>query len=456
MKRCDLLVTGGDLLDLTTPGSSLDDHGVAIIGDRIAEVAPRSEMVRQWDALRSIDATGCVVTPGFIDAHVHLTAFLMTPLQYERASGPSLFGGGAPPAVLMAMVAQMTSMPVPAEATCALLRPVFAALLASGITSVVDAGGSGLDGIVQAATETGIRLATGPSLADLWHDDGVFDRRADVDQLLATAADFIAAHDGSANGRVRALVSAVEATACSDELLSGIATLAAESDVPTHVHCLIDEEADALHEELHGALPIDRLAATGLLSTRCTAMHVGHADDHAVEVLANAGATVNHNPLGNMMLGWNTMRHRALPKLLTAGVPLVLGSDYSPSMIASPFDLMHAALMAHREVAARDDALLLEDAVAMATNSGVAMGRPGQLGAIRTGQLADLVVLDTSGPHHLGSRHPIPSVALRGRPGDVRTVIVDGTVVVDERAVTTVDVERATREALEVLRSMQE
>jgi pimeloyl-ACP methyl ester carboxylesterase len=51
-----------------------------------------------------------------------------------------------------------------------------------------------------------------------------------------------------------------------------------------------------------------------------------------------------------------------------------------------------------------------------------------ELGALVEGQIADLVVLDTSGPHHLGSRHPIPAVALRGRPSDVRTVVVNGAV----------------------------
>lgn len=454
MKHCDLLVAGGDVLDLALPGASLEDHAVAVVGDRIAEVAPRGELLRRWEPAHSIDATGCVVTPGFVDAHVHLAAFLMTPLRYERAAGPSLFGGGAPPEDLMAMVAQMTSMPVPAEVTRAVLRPVFAALLTSGVTSVVDAGSNGLDGIVQAATESGIRLATGPSLADLWHHDGDFGRRADAEQLLEGAGEFITAHDGTARGRVRAVVSAVETTACSDELLAGIAELVAEHDVATHVHCLIDEDADELHRTVHGIEPVDRLAATGLLSSRCVAMHVGNADDHAVEVLATTGATVNHNPVGNTMLGWNTMRRRAVPELLAAGVPLVLGSDYSPSMIASPFDLMHAALMAHREAGGRDDALLLEDAVAMATNAGVAMGRPGELGQLRTGKLADLVVLDTSGPHHLGSRHPVPAVALRGRPSDVRAVVVNGDVVVEAGSITTIDPSAALEEATATLSSM--
>ena len=125
-----------------------------------------------------------------------------------------------------------------------------------------------------------------------------------------------------------------------------------------------------------------------MLSPRCTAMHVGNADDHAIEVLAASGATVNHTPLGNMMLGWHTMYRRAVPRSLAAGVPVVLGSDYSPSMIPTPFDLMHAALMAHREAGGTEDAIVLEDVVAMATNSGAVMGRPGELGTIRAGQLA--------------------------------------------------------------------
>ena len=123
-------------------------------------------------------------------------------------------------------------------------------------------------------------------------------------------------------------------------------------------------------------------------------------------------------------------------------------------MVPTPFDLVHAALMAQREAGGGDDALVAEDALAMATNAGVVMGRPGGLGSVRSGQRADLVVVDTSGPHHLGSRHPVPALALRARAGDVRTVVVDGAVVVDEGTVCTVDLAAATAEAIEVLQAV--
>ncbi|WCO65445.1 amidohydrolase family protein [Iamia majanohamensis] len=453
-RACDLLVTGGDLLDLDAPGSVRADHAVAVAGGEIAAVGPAAELGARWDPDRTIDARGCVVAPGFVDAHIHLSSFLVTPLAHERAAGPSLFGGGAEPADLLTLVARMTSMPVPAEVTRAVLRPVLGALVAAGTTSVVDAGSAGLEGLADAAEDVGIRLATGPSLADLWVEDGTFGRQADADEVLARARDLVDRLDGRAGGRVRAVVSAVEPTACSDELLRGIAALAAEADLPTHVHCLIDEDSDALHREVHGTDPVDRLEATGVLGPHCTAMHVGNADDHAVEVLARSGATVDHNPLGNTMLGWGTMHRRAVPRLLAAGVPIVLGSDHSPSMVPTPFDLVHAALMAQREAGGADDALLAEDALAMATNADVAMGRPGALGALRVGRRADLVVVDTSGPHHLGSRHPVPSLALRARAADMRTVVVDGAVVVDDGAVQTLDLAEATAEATEVLRAV--
>ena len=79
------------------------------------------------------------------------------------------------------------------------------------------------------------------------------------------------------------------------------------------------------------------------------------------------------------------------------------------------------------------------------------MGRADHLGMVREGQLADLVVMDVSGLHHLGTHHPIPDIALRGQAGDVRVVVVNGEVVVDAGGVTTIDTEEAVREATDAL-----
>lgn len=82
---------------------------------------------------------------------------------------------------------------------------------------------------------------------------------------------------------------------------------------------------------------------------------------------------------------------------------------------------------------AADTALTLEQALTMAISGSVPLGRAGKLGAIREGLCADLILVDTTGPHHLGVDHPVPALALNGRAEDVTTVIVDGRVVIDQR-----------------------
>jgi len=75
----------------------------------------------------------------------------------------------------------------------------------------------------------------------------------------------------------------------------------------------------------------------------------------------------------------------------------------------------------------------------MIIRSDASLGRPNELGRLAVGQLADLVLVDTSGSHHLGTDHPVPALALRARASDVTTVIVDGRVVVERGALVNID-----------------
>ncbi len=339
------------------------------------------------------------------------------------------------------MIARMCSMSVPDELVAAVVRPGLAAMLAAGITGVVDAGGPGVDGVVSAAAELGIRAAIGPSLVDMWHDEhGQLVRQADPDRLLDQARAAIDRHDHAADGRVRAVVSGVETMGCSDELLAGIAELTAARGLPTHLHSHVSDAAVAAHDAAFGRTATQRLSAAGLLSPRCTLMHAGSLTDEDIAAFAETGVTVNHNPGGNALFGFGITAGRSVPRLLDAGVPVVLGSDTAPSFaVSTPFDMIHAALMLHRELAGRGDALSLEQALAMATHSGPSPGRPGQLGRVAQGQLADLVLVDTTGPHHLNDNHPVPALALHARTTDVTTVVIDGNLIVEHGQLVGVD-----------------
>jgi 5-methylthioadenosine/S-adenosylhomocysteine deaminase len=450
---CDLLIIGGRILDLSVASGVLDHSAIAVRDGLIVAVGDRADLEAAWHPAQRIDATGQVVAPGFVDAHVHLAAFLGAGKPYERSTGPGMFARGGRVEVVLPMVARMCSMPVPPELVAAVARPVFAAMLRAGITGVVDAGSPGVDGLVQAASEVGIRAAIGPSLADLWHNEhGTLVKQADPAQLLAAANDMIGRHDGSAGGRVRVVVSAVETMACSDELLAGIAALTTRHQVPTHVHTHISEATVRAHLAAFGKTPTRRLLDSGMLSPRCTAMHAGFLTDEDIAVFADTGVTVNHNPIGNAMLGFGTTAGRSVTRLLAAGVPIALGSDYAPYAMSTPFEMIRAVLMLQRDIAASDYAVTLEQALTMATHSGPSLGRAGQLGRIAVGHIADLVLVDTRGLHHLGTNHPIPALGVHARAADVTTVIVNGRVVVEGGRLVGIDEEALVADAREALK----
>lgn len=455
--RCDLLITGGALLTFDERLGVIDDGAVAIAERSIVAVGDRATITAGWEPDRRIDASGQVVAPGFVDAHVHIGGFLFAGRPYTPSVGPGDFSGGGDAAAILPMVARFCSMPVDPDLAYAAIRPALAAMLRAGFTGVVDAGGPGADGVARAAAELGIRAAVGPSLADQWPDGSGMPlrRQADADKLLAGAAEFIDRHDHP-DGTLRALVSSVDGMACSDELLAGLAELTRARDVPTHVHTNITAGEDAEHREwFDGESALERLQRTGMLTGRCTAMHAGYVTDRDVALLAEAGATVNHNPVGNALLGFGVAAQRALPRLLAAGVPVVLGSD-TVDGIDSPFDLIRATLMLHRDAASDDSAVTLEQALAAAVGGAAGLGRPGLLGRIVPGQLADLVLVDRTRSHHIASDHPVPVLARQAHAGDVRTVIVAGEPRVEDGRLVAFDEAELMATAATARRTLQE
>ena len=238
------------------------------------------------------------------------------------------------------------------------------------------------------------------------------------------------------------------------ELLAGIAALAKDRDIPTHVHSHISEGSTKAHLEFFHRTQTARLQNAGLLSERCIVMHAGWLNDDDIAAFGSARVRANHNPVGNAMLGFGTVRAGSVLRLLTAGVPIVLGSDFAPFNISTPLETMRATLLLHRDLLAADNALTLEQALAMATNGSAVLGRIGQSGVIAVGRRADLILVDITGPHHLGVDHPVPALALHGRAADVTTVIVDGRVVIDQRRLVGIDeheITEAARRALDIV-----
>ena len=150
------------MLNLASEAGIYANAAIAIHAGFIVAVGDAAGILKAWRPRRRIDATGHVVAPGFVDAHVHLAAFQGASRPYQKAVTPGPFSYAGKVEQILPMIAKLVNMPIPAELTHSILRPVLVSMLRSGITGVVDAGSSGIDGLVQAAVDVGIRAAIGP------------------------------------------------------------------------------------------------------------------------------------------------------------------------------------------------------------------------------------------------------------------------------------------------------
>jgi cytosine/adenosine deaminase-related metal-dependent hydrolase len=240
---------------------------------------------------------------------------------------------------------------------------------------------------------------------------------------------------------------------CSQTLLQGIAELSERHGLPvfTHVYETRAQLAKARTSYTkHGGSYIRYMAEIGLLTERTTLAHGVYLMADEIEQLARAGASVVHNPLSNLKL-----KNGVAPLLefKRSGVNLALGCDNcSCSDCQNLFQAMKMFSLLSSGMDADPTGVLACHAVDAATIGGArAVGLSGQVGDIRTGMKADLVLIDLSDmaylPFNSAARQLVYSETGRG----VHTVVVDGRIVLVDGRLTTVDEESFRQELAGVM-----
>ena len=388
---------------------------ILVDGGTITHVGPLVEPV---DAARTIDAGEAIVLPGLINAHTHLAMTMFRGLADDLDLEAFLAR------LLPAEGALLSEETVTAGTTLAI-----AECLRGGITSAIDM--YFFPEASQAVADaTGFDLRHGPVFVEFPGAD-----RRRFDARLAWAAELLAA-----TPRDRRWLCPHSTYTLDEAQLAAVGSLAAEFGARIHVHAGETAVELELVRQRHGRTPIEVLRDTGLLGPRTVLAHAVHLSDADVELVATAGATVAHNPASNQKLASGFAR---IPDLLAAGVPVALGTDGAAS--ANDLDLWLAMRLAAYPLTARAGmgAITAADVVAMATTGGAAaLGAP-DVGTIEVGSRADLVVLDPSSPSLAPAYDPVSTVAYAAARGDVRWVVAGGRLVVDDRRLTTLDVDAA-------------
>ena len=211
----------------------------------------------------------------------------------------------------------------------------------------------------------------------------------------------------------------------SDDTFRQVATLAAELDLPVHVH--LHETEDEVQRSLQqdGVRPVERLRRLGLLGPGLIAVHAVHLERHEIALLGSHACSVAHCPSSNLKLASGFAPIEALRK---AGVNVCLGTDGAASN--NRLDLMQemrtAALLA--KAVARDAEALPEHAALRAATLGgaQALGLQNVIGSIEPGKAADLTAIALRGPELAPCYDPASHVVYAAGREHVSHVWVNG------------------------------
>lgn len=365
--------------------------------------------------LREIDCRGRLLMPGLINTHCHAA---MT-LQRSYADDLSLMTW------LHDYIWPFEAQQTPEEVVLGMKLGVVEMLL-GGITSFVDMYFSESH-CVAAVEELGIRAVLGCSYFDANAEEAF----REVDEAVRLAS--------SGSGRIRIAVAPhAPYTVSPDNLRRGKA-LADRYGLSLMVHAAETQDEVRIVRERYGRTPVEHLDALGLLDGRCIAAHCIHVTEAEIETLAQRRVTVSHNPQSNMKISSGVA---PIERFRAAGALVTVATDGPCSNNdLDLFEELRTAAFLQKSATGDPTALPAFEALRMATANGArAMGyADGELGVIREGALADLIVVDLQKPHLQPLHDVVSNIVYCGKAADVDTVMVDGRIVVEGRRIAGLD-----------------
>jgi cytosine/adenosine deaminase-related metal-dependent hydrolase len=456
-----LLVRGARLLDLD---ADLDQPPVRDILIRNGAIAEVGERLSAPDA-RVIDAAGMLAVPGFVNAHYHshdvLARGMFEDLSLEH------WGVLAGPLGARRPLAEVRARTLAGALEC----------LRNGITTVQDMASFSpideqvLDTILGAYAEAGIRVVFGATVRDLSQLDTILHLDelipAALREVIGTARDpagpqieflerQIKRYQEKSGGPLHWALTPSAPQRCSPALLEAVADLSRRRSLPVYTHVYETRlQRIFAHERLkeYGGSALKLMQAKGLTGPHVTIAHGVWPDPAEIELLASSGTNVVLNMLSNLKLKSGVapiLEYRA------RGVNLALGCDNcSASDAQSMFQVMKLfcllSAVSSPEQTPQVAGVTAAEAFKAATLGGArTAGLAGSVGALRAGRRADLVLIDLADPAWVPYNSAVRQLVYSESGRGVRTVIVDGRVVVDGGRVLTVD-ERALREEIEGL-----
>jgi cytosine/adenosine deaminase-related metal-dependent hydrolase len=436
----DILIRGGTVVTCDAGDRVIDEGNVLVRGREILSVGSSADEAARAPA-RVLDARGCAVIPGLVQAHVHLCQTILRGMADDL---PLLEW-------LRSRIWPLEAAHDEASAAASAELGIAEAML-GGTTTLLDMGTvRAHDAVLDACARSGVRALSGKAMMD--RGDGVpvglrESTRASLDESERLAQ----AWHGAADGRISYAWAPRFILSCSEGLVRGAVDRARDRGQLVHTH--VAEQAEE-REAVRSALGDDDVAVLrrwGVAGPRAVLAHGVQLRADEARDLARDGTRIVHCPSANLKLGSGLA---PIADLDRAGVALALGADGAPcnNNLDAWTEMRHAALLA--KVRSGVQSMPARRALRLATIDGArALGLDALLGSIEPGKRADIAVVRLDGPHAepAGDVHSRLVYACGAR--DVVHVLVDGALVVKHGEHQRLDVERVKARARAAARAL--
>ena len=428
-----ILIKNGTLV--TTDQSSSIVNGDLLIRDgRIESVG-----LSVAGAETIIDAQGCAVLPGFVQSHIHLCQ--------------TLFRGSADDLALIDWLKKrvwpMEAAHTP-ESIRASARLGIAEMIKGGTTCALTMETvNHTEDVFRVVEESGFRATVGKCMMDKGDDipDGL---REDTEESIRESLVLLEKWHGRAGGRIRCCFAPRFAISCTRALLARVASLARQHGVMIHTHASENLTEIEIVERETGQRNVAYLSSVGIEGRHVVLAHCVHLNDEEIAILAGAGTHVAHCPSSNLKLGSGIAR---VKDMLDSGVSVSLGADGAPcnNRLDMWTEMRTAALL--QKVQHGAEALPASIALRLATMGGAtALGLAHEIGSLEVGKRADVMIVDLNRLHTTPRPVDIASTLVYStQSSDVLTVIIDGSIVMRDRELQTLNerlvIEEANMEA---------
>ena len=429
MPNSTIKIEGAKFLVTVDPQRRLiQDGSILIEGQRITRVGKAAELA-DVPADRLIDAREMVITPGFVNGHMHVS--------YAHATR-GIFPDDLGPAYLSNVFKLQGAMTEEEEYYTSLLA--ITELLKYGTTCFVDPGSTKhLAACLPAYRESGCRIVLGWQVTDQPNPINlpVYDTHPAVVMMEQVIRDY----DHQLDDRIRAWAMPFSPAFSSAELLQAAGRLAHQYDTRLTLHFNNSSRYVQGCLQQHGTRPTQYLDSLGILGPRLTLAHGLGLDQSEVECIARSGASVVMCPTAAIKGGAGVAHEGMLPELLDAGAIVGLGTDAgNNSNLLETMRSMYLAAVLYKD-ARRDVGLIpAETALELATIGGAqALGLDADIGSIEVGKKADLVLFDTRRAEWRTLFNPVNNLVYNADGRSVHTVIVDGQIRVENHQPVFVD-----------------